>query len=82
MGKSAFLPPSPFERGLQLLQEPSCLEGLEDSVFVGLWSELAGPGTEKDPSTVRYSFVHLFRECLLSTYIMPKTVQGWVFRDE
>lgn len=51
MGKPAFLPPSPFERGLQLLQEPSCLEGLEDSVFMGLWSELAGPGTEKDRSS-------------------------------
>lgn len=47
--KSAFLPPSPFERGLQLLQEPVCLAGLEGSAFARR-SEFAGPGAEEDPS--------------------------------
>lgn len=44
MGNSAFLPPSPFETGLQLLQESMCLEELR--------SEFAGPRTEDDQNTV------------------------------
>lgn len=44
MGKSAFLPPSPLERSLQLLLETVGLAGLMGSAFVSLWSEFAGLG--------------------------------------
>lgn len=59
MGKSAFLPPSPFGGGLQLPREPVYLEGLGGSAFVGLWPGFAGPETEKDPNAIHYLFVHL-----------------------
>lgn len=52
MGKSAFLPPSPFERSLPLLSEPVDLARLMGSAFVSLWSEfvdLCEPGAQEDP---------------------------------
>ena len=33
--------------------------GLLGSAFVGLWSEFAGPETEKDPNAIHYLLVHL-----------------------
>lgn len=51
MGKSAFLPPSPFERSLRLLPEPVGLAGLPGSISVSLWSEFAGPGAKEKLDT-------------------------------